>query len=536
MPGLVNARSFADVLYDARNRNDDWADRLNEAETKPQSLLARAIGSMLGGGAVFDDDLNVWMCRRSAEADNAEEGVFRQVSVNAMKSEIKRLLSQISDSFSASTLNGVTDLVKLDAIAPAWVDDRRFMPMQNGVLDTETLEMRGYENMNFKWSLPYSYDPGASCPAFKRWLMLTTERDKEFAFYLLCVLRAILTGRYDLQIFFEISGGGGTGKSTFGDIAKWLIGKEGMRSTTTDLIENDRHETTNIFGKRFVLIEESDKFVTKNNVRKALTGGSEIAMRPMYRQCDESFVFTGMLMMINNKLESNPDLSSGGTRRRHAIIFNRYVTDADKRRYDHCGGLNNRLRDEMPGVLNLLLKISDEQVTETLRNPPSAIQKSRIEAELETNHISAFCNERLVRVPRGQESLIGKAPTKGDDQYDIEEMTRTKIYTAYLDFCERSGNKSINLRNFSSAILENLRYHKIDTEKKQLRVGGSIGAGLTGIGLRDAKQNTPAYLVIPPLYEGGSDVILGQTIGNVHAINTDETIQMDEAQDLPDCF
>jgi putative DNA primase/helicase len=84
------------------------------------------------------------------------------------------------------------------------------LPLENGVLRLHTKELIPYSpEMWFNWRLPYRYESGADCPTIKWWLNYVTQGDQELAALLRAWMRAVLTGRHDLQKFLELIGPGG---------------------------------------------------------------------------------------------------------------------------------------------------------------------------------------------------------------------------------------------------------------------------------------------------------------------------------------
>jgi putative DNA primase/helicase len=61
-------------------------------------------------------------------------------------------------------------------------------------------------------------------------------------------LKAIVTGRTDLQRYLECLGPGGTGKSTYTRLAIALVGLENTCITELKLLEGNRFETSGIYG------------------------------------------------------------------------------------------------------------------------------------------------------------------------------------------------------------------------------------------------------------------------------------------------
>lgn len=97
---------------------------------------------------------------------------------------------------------------------------------ENGVLNRNTMEFESHNRQNWLTSfIPHKYDKqAADTPHFDKWLSFVSDGNKDKARNILAVLYAILTNRYNWQMFFEITGKGGSGKSVFASIATLLAG------------------------------------------------------------------------------------------------------------------------------------------------------------------------------------------------------------------------------------------------------------------------------------------------------------------------
>lgn len=84
---------------------------------------------------------------------------------------------------------------------------------ENGVLNRNTMEFESHNRQNWLTScIPHKYDNHATdTPHFDKWLSFVSDGNKEKARNILAVLYAILTNRYNWQMFFEITGKGEVG-------------------------------------------------------------------------------------------------------------------------------------------------------------------------------------------------------------------------------------------------------------------------------------------------------------------------------------
>ncbi len=134
-------------------------------------------------------------------------------------------------------------------------------------------------------------------------------------------LKAVVEGRVELQIFLECLGPGGTGKGTFQRLAMALVGYENVFVTELKRLENNRFETSNILGKRLIVITDSERYGGDVSVLKAITGQDPVRAEKKYdrRQC--SIVAEGMVLIVANEPIQSSDYMSGFVRRRLTISF-----------------------------------------------------------------------------------------------------------------------------------------------------------------------------------------------------------------------
>lgn len=70
----------------------------------------------------------------------------------------------------------------------------------------------------------------------------------------------ILAGRHDWQLFLEITGQGGSGKSVFSRIAELLTGRHNVASGSTRSLDEARGRYQFV-GKRLIVLPDQPKYV-----------------------------------------------------------------------------------------------------------------------------------------------------------------------------------------------------------------------------------------------------------------------------------
>lgn len=185
--------------------------------------------------------------------------------------------SDLPDGYGDRYLTSVINLLKTHLPIKDWDEKPGLLPFKNGVLNLETYELSPHcPGYHFRWCLPFEYNPQATCEPITEWLRETVQEAEDIKQVLLAYLNAIVKGRVDLQRYLEIIGPGSTGKSTFIWLATALVGEENTVSTDLNQLENNRFETANLYGKRLIIITDSDNYGQEVSVLKALTGQDKL--------------------------------------------------------------------------------------------------------------------------------------------------------------------------------------------------------------------------------------------------------------------
>lgn len=348
-------------------------------------------------------------------------------------------------------------------------DSRTLLPLRNGVYNLKTNQLERFDNYSFNWELPYSYDVGKKCPATLRYLITTTNGDKDLIKFLLAWMRVLIAGEYSVQKYIELVGDGGTGKSTFLELCTLLVGENNRVVTDLKSLENNRFESANLQGKKLALITDSSRYGGEVSILKAITGGDVVRNEKKNKQAGNGFVFTGLVMIASNEQIQSSDYTSGLARRKIPVIFNARVSEKEKSRYPR--GIIYQMKQELPGLLNILIKIDLKDAVKLVKYPEGTLAKIKIQNELGTNPILQWMHENLIRCEDGRHSFIGKGVKQTDSVEEIKEARDTKLYPNYCGWCEEQGKHPVAINRFSGLIEDNARSRGIDTKKRRLEKG-----------------------------------------------------------------
>lgn len=257
---------------------------------------------------------------------------------------------------------------------------------------------------------------------------------------------AVLTNRHKWQLYFEVVGVAGAGKSIFGEIAKVINGRG--NTTILDIGGFDEQtELAKIIGKTLVLSPEQPYYCGNADGLKRATGGEAVGVRMLYKQGLDYYPKIIFMYATNNIITFTDDRTgqqnSGHTRRKVTFYFGRKIPD-DKRDDDFI----EKVKGEIYGIINRLLVAfpTPEQAKEALLAHQK--QGEAVEMQRDSNHLINFATHFKID-NRGEKMRWGSARTT---------LAENKaLYKAYLFFCDCIGQKPLSLQHFKRAFPEALK-------------------------------------------------------------------------------
>ena len=223
----------------------------------------------------------------------------------------------------------------LVAIRPSELDrDRYLLNCLNGTLDLRTGELRPpcKEDMLTK-RCPVVYDPNARLDQWDRFLDTALHGDQELMNFLQRVVGYTLTGDTREEKLFFVHGEGGTGKSTFIEAVKMVLGDYSRTADFKTFLEKSfanggaaSGDVARLCGCRLVSAIETN--ANKNldiGLVKALTGRDTVTARFLYKG-EFEFQPEFKLWLIANDAPVVPDDDDAAWRRLVRIPFENVIT------------------------------------------------------------------------------------------------------------------------------------------------------------------------------------------------------------------
>lgn len=245
---------------------------------------------------------------------------------------------------------------------------------------------------------PIIYTPSFEYHNWVQFLFKVMNGSAELFDYLRRAVGYSLTGQTTEQCFFIAHGTGANGKSVFLNTIRELAGSYGINIPMTTLMAQ-RYQSSNsndlamMHGARIATAMEGELGQKLSEAKvKQLTGGDLITARPLYKEFIQFKPQAKIWMATNHKPEITGD-DPAIWRRVHLIPFN-VVIPPEERDPD----LQEKLRKELPGILNWAVQGAVEWAKEGL-NPPAEVLQATNEYRGEMDTFARFCNEMIVVAP-----------------------------------------------------------------------------------------------------------------------------------------
>lgn len=242
--------------------------------------------------------------------------------------------------------------------------------LRNGMLEIKTKELLNHDpKYNSRFQLPYSYQPEAKCPSWKRFLSQIFVDDKMKILTLKMWCGYCLTHETFLQVFMIFMGSGGNGKSVVISVLTGLVGQENICALSPHQMEKD-----------FMLITLKDKLINlcseintskqfNSDTIKRLTGEDPITVDVKYKD-PITFRPTAKHIFSMNEIPKFKDKTEALRRRLVLLNFNQSFKGENQNK-----NLAKELLAELPGILNWALEGWESlQKSQQLYESPSSLK------------------------------------------------------------------------------------------------------------------------------------------------------------------
>ncbi|MEB7738486.1 primase-like DNA-binding domain-containing protein [Escherichia coli] len=359
--------------------------------------------------------------------------------------ELQRTMAQIfinaEISYSQNAIKSAVDTMKL-SLPVMGNTARNLIGFSNGVFDTRTgnfLEHNKNDWLLIASELPFS--PPAEgetlathAPNFWKWLHRSVAENDRKADRVLAALFMVLANRYDWQLFLEVTGPGGSGKSVMAEICTMLAGKANTVSASMKALE-DARERALVVGFSLIIMPDMTRYVGDGAGIKAITGGDKVAIDPKHK-APYSTRIPAVVLAVNNNAMSFSDRSGGISRRRVIFNFSEVVPENER---DPM--LAEKIEGELAVVIrHLLTRFADQDEARRLLYEQQKSEEA-LAIKREGDSLVDFCGYLMASV-MCDGLLVGNAEI-------IPFSPRRYLYHAYLAYMRAHGfGKPVTLTRF----------------------------------------------------------------------------------------
>lgn len=434
-----------------------------------------------------------WECLAVNPDSSAVYSYLSGAWVKLVDSELERVMVAIFEEHEAHyTEKGIKSVVatmklQLPVIGTARAD---LIGFDNGVYDLSSREFSPHSPEN--WLMNHNgitYTPPSPgenltthAPHFSRWLSHATAGNGQKAKRILAALFMVLAKRHDWQLFIEVTGEGGSGKSVFSSIATTLAGEHNTASGSMGTLDMARGRAQFV-GKSLIIMPDQTRYVGEGAGIKAITGGDPVEIDGKYEK-QFTTVINAVVLATNNEPITFTERNGGIARRRVIFPFNNPVSEADK-----DPDLTAKIRQETPVIIrHLLAMFADQNRAKTLLIEQRESQEA-LDVKRGTDPVIDLCAALFfMSEPKGL--MMGGGAWAGQPE------PRTYLYHLYLTFLEYHAlGKPLSVEKFSRAMKNAAKEYRSQYTTRKVK-----GRTQTNVGINDnAEEFIPrAYGVERP--------------------------------------
>ena len=447
------------AIYDAiRPPAQSPFDTMSEAEFTAMSASDKAMRVHEHYGEALAVDANGQLLSRY------ENGIWKVITPSDFARDVAGLFQRLRAPFSSGRITSVVETLKLiipQQDAPA----RRLIGFRNGVLDTQSGLFSPHSKSYWLRTLcDVDFTPPVEgetlethAPNFWRWLDRAASGNPTKRNVILAALFMVLANRYDWQLFLEVTGPGGSGKSILAEIATLLAGEDNATSADIDTLEDPRKRAS-LIGFSLIRLPDQEKWSGDGAGLKAITGGDAVSVDPKYQNPYSTHI-PAVILAVNNNPMRFTDRSGGVSRRRVIIHFPEQIAPEER---------DPQLRDKIARELavivrQLMQKFSDPMAARALlqsqQNSDEALSIKR-----DADPTFDFCGY-LEMLPQTNGMFMGNASI-------VPRNYRKYLYHAYLAYMEANGYRNVlSLKMFGLGLPMMLKEYGLNYEKRHTKQG-----------------------------------------------------------------
>lgn len=344
----------------------------------------------------------------------------------------KAVLSIFDVSKKESVLKSLRARAGIAMTGNEWDTDGYLVGFDNGILDLREGQFFAEPDPNMMVSKTVGADLGpAECPQFEAFLDQIMGGDKDLVAYLKRLIGYSLIGTQSEQKFWMWVGRGSNGKGVlartlahvFGDYADTpadtMYMKTRLGSARSDAARPDLLRLQSV---RFTYMSEPPGGAFNEEMLKSHTGEDMILARNLYARAEQmaQFTPTHKIVFLTNDPPKTDDVGVSMRRRVRVVRFDQDYSESPDRT------LEDRLKAEKPGILNLAIREALKWIEEGMPEPAKVLKWSAEYIE-ENDPLASFIIERceVGRQVQGSSSGLWASYEDWVSQRGTETMSRT---------------------------------------------------------------------------------------------------------------
>lgn len=382
--------------------------------------------------------------------------------------ELQREMAQIyidaDVAYSQNAIKSAVDTMKL-GLPVMGTTARNLIGFSNGVFDTRSGQFRPHNRKDWLLvasDLPFS-EPAEGetlvthAPNFWKWLRRSVADNDRKADRVLAALFMVLANRYDWQLFLEVTGPGGSGKSVMAEICTMLAGKANTVSASMAALENPR-ERALVVGYSLIIMPDMTRYAGDGAGIKAITGGDKVAIDPKHK-APYSTRIPAVVLAVNNNAMTFSDRSGGISRRRVIFNFTEVVPENER---DPM--LAEKIEGELAVIIrHLLVRFSSQNEAKQLLHEQQKSEEA-LAIKREGDSLVDFCGYLMASVVCDG-MFIGNAEI-------VPFSPRKYLYHAYLAYMRANGlSKPVSLMRFGTDMPGAMAEYGKEYQKRKTKHG-----------------------------------------------------------------
>ena len=386
-----------------------------------------------GGALAINDDSDV--------VHHYNGIVWEPVSDKELQRSMAKIFIDAEISYSQNAIKFAVETMKLSLPVMGGAD-RNLIGFSNGVFDIRTGNFREHNKNDWLLNaseLPFSPPEegetlATHAPNFWKWLRRSVADNARKADRVLAALFMVLANRYDWQLFLEVTGPGGSGKSVMAEICTMLAGKANTVSASMKALE-DARERALVVGFSLIIMPDMTRYAGDGAGIKAITGGDKVAIDPKHK-APYSTRIPAVVLAVNNNAMSFSDRSGGISRRRVIFNFSEVVPENER-----DSMLAEKIEGELAVVIrHLLTRFADQDEARRLLYEQQKSEEA-LAIKREGDSLVDFCGYLMASV-MCDGLLVGNAEI-------VPFSPRRYLYHAYLAYMRAHGfGKPVTLTRF----------------------------------------------------------------------------------------